>query len=63
MEFKEKLLKVRLKLNISQEALAKELNVSFATVNRWEKGHTKPSILTMHRFEEFYEKNNKRIEE
>lgn len=58
MEFKEKILKVRLHLNISQEALARELDVSFATVNRWEKGHSKPGILALHRFEEFCKKND-----
>ena len=30
----------------SQEGLARELGVSFATVNRWENGKTKPSRLT-----------------
>lgn len=29
----------------SQEGLARELGVSFATVNRWENGKTKPSRL------------------
>ena len=29
----------------SQEDLARELGVSFATVNRWENGKTKPSHL------------------
>lgn len=43
METREQLLYIRAKLNLSQEALARELNVSFATINRWEKGKTKPS--------------------
>ena len=29
----------------SQEDLAREIGVSFATVNRWENGKTKPSRL------------------
>jgi type I restriction enzyme M protein len=33
---------IRAKLNLTQEALAKRLGVSFATVNRWEGGDTKP---------------------
>ena len=33
---------VRKKLGLSQEAFAKELRVSFATVNRWERGHASP---------------------
>ena len=43
---------------MSQEALARELGVSFATVNRWEKGHSQPSVLTMFRFKEFCKKQN-----
>lgn len=63
MEFKDKILKVRMQLNLSQEALAEELGVAFATVNRWEKGHTEPSILTKHRFEEFCKKNKVKVDE
>src|ERR1043165_5444554 len=33
---------LRGKLNLSQEQLAARLNVSFATVNRWESGAVKP---------------------
>jgi len=33
---------IRSKLNLTQEALATRLGVSFATVNRWEGGDTKP---------------------
>jgi type I restriction enzyme M protein len=33
---------VRAKLNLTQEQLAEKLGVSFATVNRWEGGETKP---------------------
>ncbi len=36
---------VRQQLGISQEDLARELGVSFATVNRWENGRVKPSKL------------------
>lgn len=43
MVMKDKLLYVRAKKNMSQEALARELGVSFATINRWEKGRTTPS--------------------
>lgn len=32
----EKLVRIRAELNLSQEALARELGVSFATINRWE---------------------------
>ncbi|MDR3293097.1 MAG: helix-turn-helix domain-containing protein [Clostridiales bacterium] len=32
----------RTQLSLSQQALAQELNVSFATINRWERGRTEP---------------------
>lgn len=36
---------IRQQLAISQEDLARQLGVSYATVNRWENGHSKPSRL------------------
>lgn len=44
---------VRSELKLSLEELAKELGVSFATINRWEKGHTHPTYETLQRFEKF----------
>ncbi len=41
MKYSEKLLRIRVALSMSQEELAKELGVSFATVNRWENEHAK----------------------
>lgn len=43
MEFKDKILYVRAKLNISQMELANKLNVSFSTINRWETGKVMPT--------------------
>lgn len=57
MKFADKVLKVRLQLNISQESLAKELGIAFVTLNRWENGHTEPKVLTRHRFDEFCKKH------
>lgn len=57
MKFSEKVLAVRLKLNISQDSLAKELKVAFVTINRWENSHAEPKVLTKHRFDEFCKKN------
>ena len=37
---------VRRELKMSQEDLARALNISFATVNRWENGKTHPNKLT-----------------
>lgn len=53
MNFSEKLVYVRAKLGYSQEQLAKVLNVSFATINRWEQGHTKPSKRYIVLFESY----------
>lgn len=43
MNFQEKLLYVRAKLNFSQTELARELGVSFSTINRWETGKVVPT--------------------
>lgn len=32
--------------NLTQEELALKLGVSFASVNRWEKGHYEPTLKT-----------------
>lgn len=32
---------------MSQEDLARQLGVSYATVNRWENGHSRPSKLAV----------------
>lgn len=36
IDYSKLLLKIRVSMNLSQEALAERLNVSFATINRWE---------------------------
>jgi DNA-binding transcriptional regulator YiaG len=38
---------LRERLNLTQEAMAETLGVSFATVNRWENGWTAPSKLAL----------------
>ena len=43
----EGLKKLRQQQGWSQEDLARNLGVSFATVNRWENGKTKPSRLAV----------------
>lgn len=39
--------KLRIGLGWSQERLARELGVSFSTVNRWERGRSQPSGLAL----------------
>ena len=41
---------IRKQLSLSQEDLARELGVSFATVNRWENNKVKPSKLAKLKF-------------
>ncbi len=58
--FRELVKEVRRQLGISQEDLARELGVSFATVNRWENGKVKPSKLARAQFDGFCKKMTKR---
>ena len=44
---------IRRQLGISQEELAHELRVSFATINRWENGKSQPSKLAKAQFDNF----------
>ena len=48
----EELKKLRQQKGWSQEDLARELGVSFATVNRWENGKTKPSRLAQEKIKQ-----------
>jgi DNA-binding transcriptional regulator YiaG len=51
---------VRRQLRLSQEALAHELGVSFATINRWENAKTVPFKLARAQFDAFCAKMIKR---
>ena len=53
MGFCDHIKEIRQKCFLSQEAFAKELGVSFATVNRWESGKTKPTYKTMKLIDNF----------
>ena len=44
---------IRRQLDLSQEDLARELGVSFATINRWENDKAKPSKLAKAQFDRF----------
>ncbi|MBU4122025.1 MAG: helix-turn-helix domain-containing protein, partial [Proteobacteria bacterium] len=45
-DYPEHIKQLRAGLGLTQQSLAKALGVSFATVNRWENGQTKPSQLS-----------------
>jgi putative transcriptional regulator len=47
---------VRKQLALSQEDLARELGVSYTTINRWENGQSRPSKMAKVLFGAFCEK-------
>lgn len=53
MSFCDDIRELRQTCFLSQEAFARELGVSFATVNRWESGKTKPTYKTMKLIDDF----------
>ena len=57
MSFSEILKSIRKQKKYTQEQFARELNVSFSTINRWENGHTEPSVLAKMRLLEYCKKN------
>lgn len=56
--FSERVKDVRRQLGLSQEELAHALGVSFATVNRWENGKTKPSKLARRQLDQLCKEKN-----
>lgn len=63
MTFAESVRITRTKLKLTQEALAHELGVSFATVNRWENGSYNPSRLAQKAFHDFCKNNHICVED
>jgi len=49
----------RKSLGLSQKVLAEKLGVSYATINRWEMGHTEPHNLVREHFEAYKAKMTK----
>ena len=58
MSLSVKLKQTRQKLFFTQEDFAATLHGSVATINRWEKGHSKPNMTAMKALKAFCEKNN-----
>ena len=57
MDFPSIVRMVREKTGMSQEDLARAINVSFATINRWENGKTSPNRMAASVFFDFCKKN------
>ena len=52
------ILKLRVKINLSQQAMAKYLGVSFASISRWERGQYEPTKLVKERLKKLLEENS-----
>lgn len=57
MTFAQKIKLARKQVFMSQEKFAKELGVSFATINRWERGLCEPSYEGQKAFHDYCEAN------
>ena len=57
MSFSEDISKIRHRVLLTQEDFAKEIGVSYATINRWETGKAKPNIKTMKLIDAYCKKN------
>lgn len=62
IDYADAIIKLRLKLDLSQMALAERLGVSFTSVNRWENGKYIPTKLVKLKIEQLCEENNIKIE-
>lgn len=58
MDFSDEIRSIRQNCLLSQEAFAKELKVSFSTINRWETGKTCPNYEIMSKLISFCKKKN-----
>jgi len=57
MDFSSIVKYTREKLGMSQEEMAHALKISFATINRWENGKTRPNKMAKSVFFDFCEKH------
>lgn len=63
MDFKEELLSIRARLNLSQSDLAKLMHVSYVTICRWECGKSKPSKRARYLLKQICRDNGIKVEE
>lgn len=63
INYADAILRLRVKLNLSQQEMAKLLNVSFPSISRWENGHNKPTKLAKVRILELLKENDINLEE
>lgn len=53
MSFPEEIKRIRQRCLLTQADFAKEVQVAFSTVNRWEGGKAKPNLSAMKHIKEF----------
>ena len=58
MGFAEEIKKIRRKAFLSQDEFAKQVGVSYTTVNRWETGKSKPNLKAMKLIDDYCKKNS-----
>lgn len=63
MTYKEAVKKLRLKMLMTQEEFAILLDVSFATINRWETGKYIPTIKARRKLRPYFKKYNIEVDE
>lgn len=63
MNYSKAVKELRKKLLVPQMELAKMIGVSFATVNRWERGRYEPSYKAKRKLRELFKKNGIVLEE
>lgn len=57
MSFADNIKKIRRKAFLTQEEFAKQIGVSYTTVNRWETGKSKPNLKAMKLIDDYCKKN------
>ena len=58
MSIKDALIMIRAELNLSQTELAEKLNVSYASISRWEAGKVKPTKKALYNINKLCRENN-----
>ncbi len=58
MSFPKDIKKIRRMALLTQKDFAREIGVSYATINRWETSKAKPNLKTMKLIDKYCKKNN-----
>lgn len=61
MTYQEAVIKLRKKLLMTQTEFAEYMGVSFATINRWEKGRFEPTMKMKRKLKPMFEEHNIKV--